>query len=333
MVMKRLICLVFVLHLFQWPHSQASERILVVHSYDKGYDWTQEITKAITAELEPRDVAYTFFYMDTKRNPGPALIKRAALEAKNVIRDFKPKVVIAVDDNAQAYLVKDYVNQSPIQFVFCGVNAKPEKYGYPADNVTGILERTYPAQTLRMLKTLLPNVHRVAVITDHSPTAKLVLWHIQQRNLNSNPGVSITEYLQPVTFSRWQETILRLDQDPRVDAMMIPLFHTVRQDSDQTSEDSNDVIAWTLAHTQKPVVGLYPQIVNRGGFLAVTVDPHEHGRVAAKMALEIVKGKKAADIPMRYNKDGYVMVNLKDKAHLPFDFKVDIDQIADLVIR
>lgn len=40
-----------------------------------------------------------------------------------------------------------------------------------------------------------------------------------------------------------------------------------------------------------------------------------------------------ADIPMRFNLDGFVMVNLKNNGHLPFDFTVDIDQISDLVIR
>lgn len=331
--MRRLICFVFLLHLFLGAESWASDRILVVHSYHKAYDWTAEITKAITSELNTSNVDHTFFYMDTKRNPNQGWILNAAKDAKKAINRYKPKVVIAVDDNAQAFIVKDYVNKSPIQFVFCGVNAKPEKYGYPASNVTGILERTYPLQTLRMLKTLLPKIHRVAVVCDHSPTAKFIVWHIQQRILKSNFGVNVVEYLQPVTFSRWKEVIIRLDQDPLIDAIMIPLYHTVKKDGTQTSEDSDTVIAWTLAHTRKPVVGLFPFIVEAGALLAVTVAPREHGRVAAKMAVEIVTGKTAADIPMRVNQQGYAMVNLKDKGHLPFDFSVDIDQIADMVIR
>ena len=90
---------------------------------------------------------------------------------------------------------------------------------------------------------------------------------------------------------------------------------------------------WTITHTQKPVVGLWPQNVTDGALLAVTVNPHEHGRVAALMAMEILKGKRAGDIPMLINKEGYVMVNLRNKDSLVFDAGIDIDQIADLVIR
>jgi len=311
----------------------AGGKVLVVHSYHEGFDWVKEVNNSLRSVLDPAGVGYQFFYLDTKRNPTEAQIKAAARRARHLLTEYRPGVVIAVDDNAQAYFAKNYNNKRGIQIVFCGVNADPQKYGYPAANATGILERSYPIQTLHVLKVLLPDIHKVVVVSDVSTTSDLVLPRIQKLATNLSPGIDIVGYEQPVTFSQWQKAIIGLDQNPQIDALLIPLYHTVRKEGALTSVASIEVMRWTLAHTQKPVVGLWPQNVTDGALLAVTVNPHEHGRVAAQMALEILNGKRAGDIPVVANKEGYVMVNLRNKEHLIFDAGINIDQIADRVIR
>ena len=311
----------------------ASDRVLVVYSYHQTYEWVQDIHSSIQAVLGGLDVELKAFYMDTKRHSTVSWKRQAAQNAKALIRTFEPRVIIAVDDNAQFYLARSYVDHPSIQVVFCGVNAEPEKYGYPASNVTGILERTYPAQTLKVLKTLMPSIRGIAVVTDDSTTAKIMRPRILDRIGKLAPGINLVEYETPDTFSNWMQVISRLDQDPRVDALLVPLYHTVRRDGDDTSVASKDVMRWTLAHTGKPVVGLWPSIIEHGALLAVTVDPSEHGLEAARMTKEILSGKSAAEIPIRTNTDGYVMVNLRDNAHFVFDATVQVDQIADLVVR
>ena len=88
-----------------------------------------------------------------------------------------------------------------------------------------------------------------------------------------------------------------------------------------------------MNHTRKPIVGMYEHFIFNDGLMAVTVDPREHGSVAATMALEILRGKTAAQIPMSINNEGYVMVNLKNQRDLVFDPNVEIDQIADVIVR
>jgi ABC-type uncharacterized transport system substrate-binding protein len=107
----------------------------------------------------------------------------------------------------------------------------------------------------------------------------------------------------------------------------------VRKDGTNRSMKSTDVMRWTLAHTAKPLVGLYPFLTYDGGFLSVTVDPREHGRVAANMALDILSGKQASQIPMAVNKEGKVLINLKNTGHFFFNTSIDIDLVADVVIR
>jgi ABC-type uncharacterized transport system substrate-binding protein len=311
----------------------AGGKVLVVHSYHEMFDWVKEVNTSLRSVLDPAGVRYQFFYLDTKRKPTEAQIKAAALRARHLLIEYRPGVVIAVDDNAQAYFAKDYINKRGIQIVFCGVNADPQKYGYPAANATGILERSYPIQTLHVLKVLLPDIGKVVVVSDVSTTSDLVLPRIKKLAPNLSPGMVIVGYEQPATFPRWQKIIIGLDQNPQIDALLIPLYHTVRKEGAPTSVASAEVMHWTITHTQKPVVGLWPQNVTDGALLAVTVNPHEHGRVAAQMALQILNGKNAGDIPVMVNKEGYVMVNLRNKEHLVFDAGINIDQIADRVIR
>ncbi len=314
-------------------NASASNRVLIVQSYHEQFTWTSVIHKTIMAEFEGEDIDLKVFFMDTKRNPSEQWKQKAGRQASDLVRKFKPKVVIAVDDNAQTYFAKSFVGSSPVQFVFCGVNAGPEVYGYPASNVTGILERTYPAQSLKVLKTLMPGLQGVAVVTDDSATSEIMRPRIIQRIATLESEISLIRFATPKTFNAWKEEILNLERNPKVDVLLIPLYHTVRDDGDMTSLIPNKVMQWTLAHVSKPVIGTGVHVIEDGGLLAVTVDPREHGRVSAHMAKEILAGKRAADIPMRTNKDGFVMVNLRDNPGFVFDAKVQVEQIADLVIR
>ncbi len=311
----------------------ADQRILVIHSYNLDYEWTHIINKTIIKELVTTGIDHETFVMDTKRHPSEKAKRRAGRDAKQRIAAYRPDVVIAVDDNAQAYVVKDYVNRSDIQFVFCGVNSEPALYGYPADNVTGILERLYPDQTLRMLKAVIPTAFQVAVVSDDSPTSNSILPRFREKAREEELIIPIREYHQPKTFSQWQETIRRLDLDPQINAIMIPLYHTVKMDDSDESVSPARVMRWTVDNTRKPVVGVWSHSVEDGAFFAVTVDPREHGRVAARMAIEILNGQPAGAIPIMTNQEGYVIVNLKDSKHLNLDAKFDIELIADRIIK
>lgn len=332
-MLNRAILLGLVLALLLGTSAIASNRVLVVHSYHEQFTWTSEIDKTIRAEFEGEDIDLNVFFMDTKRNSSEPTKQRAGRKAIDLVRKFRPKVVIAVDDNAQTYFAKSFVDKSPVQFVFCGVNAGPETHGYPASNVTGILERTYPAQSLKVLKTLMPGIQGVAVVIDDSATSEIMRPRIKKRISTLAPEISLVRYAVPKTFNAWKKEILSLERNPKVHALLIPLYHTVRDDGGMTSLSPSEVMRWTLAHVNKPVVGIGTHVIEDGGLLAVTVDPREHGRVAAQMAKAILAGKRADDIPMRTNKDGYVMVNLRGNERFVFDAKVQVEQIADLVIR
>jgi ABC-type uncharacterized transport system substrate-binding protein len=321
-----------VLNLLLITSALCGNRVLVVHSYYEDFDWVQGINKGIRENLKS-DLEYQTFYMDTKRHPNIEWKKKSAREAAELLKTYHPQVVITVDDNAQRFFAHDYVGKSPIQFVFCGVNEEPEKYGYPAANVTGILERTYAAQVLGLLKRIYPKASNVAWVSDFSPTSVGVRTRVEKlARLNKLP-LNIVAYKQPVTFEAWRTTIEALDRDPGVQAFLIPLYHTVTAKSDGQSMLPADVMAWTVKKTSKPIVGFWPFSADDGALCAVAVDPYEHGKVAALMARQILSGKKAGDLPIVTNRNGYVILNLNTANKLGIEIPFEVIQSADRIIE
>lgn len=90
---------------------------------------------------------------------------------------------------------------------------------------------------------------------------------------------------------------------------------------------------WTVDNVKKPVVGLWPFSTDDGALCAVVVDPREHGRVAAEMARQIMNGKKAGEIPVKGNKQGYVIVNVKTAQKLGMDVPFNIIESAQKIIE
>ena len=315
------------------PAAAQAVDVLIVHSYHPGYDWVDGVNAGILRPFQEAGISYQFEYMDTKRHPGEDWKRTSGKKAKAMLEKLKPTVVIAVDDNAQTYFAKDYAGRSEIQVIFCGVNADPDRYGYPANNITGILERTYVDQTLQLLNMINPYWDAVALICDASATAELVLKRLEDTKAAGKLPVPVVSLSQPSNFDEWKKTVLANEQDPLIKALLIPLYHTVKDHQTGRSVLPAAIMQWTTAHTSKPIVGLWPFSPQDGALAAVVVDPHEHGRTAALMAKQILAGKSAAELPMVQNRDGYVVINMKCASALNIEVPFEILQTADRIIE
>ena len=162
--------------------SQAADKfkVLVVMSYDEEYRWVQDMKEGTDAALT--DICEVkYFYMDTKRHLEGG--EEKAKEAYTLYQKFQPDGVIAADDNAQSMFVVPYLKdkvKTPI--MFCGVNAAPEKYGYPGSNVSGILERQHLRDSITFVQQLVPSVKILGVMTADNPTGRALVQIIQSNS-------------------------------------------------------------------------------------------------------------------------------------------------------
>jgi ABC-type uncharacterized transport system substrate-binding protein len=264
--------------------------------------------------------------MDTKRRTDTAWKQQSGQAALDLVQSWQPDVVIAVDDNAQQYFARYLAGKPAPQVVFCGVNNEAEDYGYPASNVTGILERQHFIESLALLVRIKPDVRRIAVMTDDSPTGAgaMKFMHTKQTPLE------VVAWETPKTFTQWQQKIL--DLQDKADAIVIHMYHTVKMEGSDQSMVPNDVMAWTLANSRIPLVGLLSFSIDDGMLCGVVESAVEQGLEAGQMAKKILAGTPPSTIPIITAIDGQSMLNLDTARKLGIEVAPDIIKSVDIVI-
>lgn len=283
--------------------SAAQYKVLVVMSYEENYPWCQEMKTAIDATLkETSDVRY--FYMDTKTHPENG--EQKAKEAYALYQEFQPDGVLTADDNAQSMFVVPYLKdtvKTPV--IFCGVNADPAKYGYPASNVSGVLERYHILEAIAFAKQLSPGIEKVGLIARDDSTGAALLAQIEQEAANYPAqfvGAKMTKTLaEAVTEAKaFAQTC---------DALLIgPTEGLPDEQGAATGEKSN--LPPILSAFGKPTISFADWRVKYGVLLGVLVMGEEQGGLAAEMLLKAMQGTPLADLPINQGRHGRKTLNV-----------------------
>jgi ABC-type uncharacterized transport system substrate-binding protein len=279
-------------------------RVLVVQSYERDYSWTRDVDTGINRVLADKN-AYSlrWFYMDTKRHPWKEFKVNAGKTVTKLIDRWQPTVVIAVDDDAHEYALKNFANRPDIQIVFSGVNNSADKYGYnTASNVTGILEKK-PYHALRETLLLMGRLQekkqpiRIMFIGDGSESVR----GDEEDFRNSDwAGISVHDSRLAETFDQWKAAIA-MAKERKIDYLVTANYRRLqRKAGARELVPPNEVLKWTAANTDIPVIGTNSFFVEDGGVLAIATSPYEQGEVAAAMANDILsKGKRTSQIPVQ----------------------------------
>jgi ABC-type uncharacterized transport system substrate-binding protein len=311
--------MIVTLVLFGW-YNMSKPRILILHSYDKSYAWVRDINIGLNRTLNSRYLyQVNWYYMDTKRHPFADFKNSAGIAARNVIKQTKPDIVIAIDDDAQQYAAKYFINDPQIKIVFAGINNQAEDYGYDkANNVTGILERL-PLSAIRETLESASNFKslnrpiRIAYLGDESPTVRGDIKQIQ--NFNWAPEELVT-IKQVKTWPEWQQAIQTFSTT--VDVVVVTGYRGLSRSANESAlVPPQEVIEWTDTNAAIPVISGNGFFTEDGGMLAIGTSPYEQGEVAAAKALDILfKGKNPADLPFRTSEQFIVtMSDSKMKRH------------------
>lgn len=276
--------------------------ILVLHSYNTDYSWVRDVNEGLKRTLDNRKagVNVIYHYMDTKNYPSPEDKEKAGTIAKEIIHIIKPDVVIAIDDDAQIYTMKDYVNDPHIKIVYAGLNAKPEIYGYDkAKNVTGVLERL-PIDGIKELVTYMkPDIKkgqmiRVGHVADDSKVVKY-----DDKNMHEYKNWAPLDFVPTIlssTFDEWKKLVV--DAKKRMDVMLVSNYRKIYTDnSKKVLVPYKDVMKWTFENSPVPIIGINAFVTEDGAGISIGTSPFEQGEVSMQVALDIILNqKKISDI-------------------------------------
>ncbi len=302
----------------------ASYKVLVVMSYGLDHDFEQEIRQGIDSVL--RDHSNTkYIYLGTKKNiaSGP----QKAREAYELYKKFKPDGVIAVDDNAQAMFVVPYLKdkvKTPV--MFCGVNAEPEIYGYPASNVSGILERVPISQSLAFAKQLMPDIKTFGYMALDSPTGRSILNYLQHE-VDTMP-LKLASIQLPATMAETRKLIAGINQE--IDIWYVPTMQGIKDDNGipLTHKQIVPILADTFT---RPLLGDHKDIIKYGMLCGMTLVGQEQGSTAAEMLLKAMTGTPISKLPITRNKKGNPVINVTVMKQLGIKPKPILLKDAELV--
>ena len=275
-------------------YNLSKPRVMILQSYGPDYSWTRDVDVGIHRVLGTNSghgYWLRWHYMDVKRHPWNAAKQSAGIEAKRAIDDWQPNLIIAIDDDAQKYAAKFYVNRPDIKIVFAGTNGGVTDYGYDnANNVTGILERK-PLPALREALMQIPHDAsrplRMMQIGDNSDSVRFDNAFVTAFDWSP---IQYTGTRLVDNYPEYQQAIL--NAPATADWILAGNYRKfARSKTDPTLVPPEEVIAWTMKNSKLPMVSLDGFFVEDGGMLAIATSPFEQGQVAATMARQIIEKK------------------------------------------
>lgn len=278
-------------------------RILVISSYHPEYLWVQEEASGLEAALQQQSVEIEQFYLDTKRNPGIEWQRSIFSEALTKIGEYRPDIMVVFDDNACQF-ISENIDVLPMPVVFAGMNDNPEDYGFPAPNVTGVLERIHLLNSLAFLRELSPDTDNIYLISDDSPTSRKIFKRFTQAELEN----VFSEIILTNDFALWQQKILSWQKQDA--ALAILLYHTLSVPGNGQSIPSEEVMDWTLNHNRLPECAVFDFVIQDGALCGEIISGYGQGKAAGEIVTEIIRGRKPAEIPMVTPETGEKIINL-----------------------
>ena len=245
-------------------------------SYEQENPWCIQIKEGIDSVFAGNsDIKY--FYMDTKKNIEGGVQK--AKDAYELYKRFRPDGVIAADDNAQSMFILPYLKdkvKTPV--MFCAVNEKPEKYGYPASNVSGILERDFIGESIAFAKQLVPSINTVGFLAKDSPSGRAI-----RNQIEIESDTYLAKFAGFKLVKTIKETLAVLEEYKKTcDALFVDATNGIL-DADGRSLDNQQVTKIIAKTYKKPLIGANNFHVRYGVLCAVVKSGNAQGRISAEM--------------------------------------------------
>jgi ABC-type uncharacterized transport system substrate-binding protein len=334
---------------------QQKKKIFVVSSYHKGYLWSQSTQKGLTDAMlnygyldnikqaqdftkndhvDSSKVSIKKAWMDTKRKNSFDEIAKTTARIMQSIDAFKPDLVLLGDDNAANYIGNQLLDSS-IPVVFWGINGLPLKYGLvesmdsPGHNVTGVWQAGYPKESLELLKRLMPEAEKFAILACDSETSRPRVKQIRILARKGKLPLKLVDVVVTNSFSDFKTRVIELI--PKVDAFFI-LNHDTFMDDEGNHVDMLEVGKWYLENVNKPEVAPEPQFVREGMLATASDSGYNQSYKAFEMAYDILEqGLNPSRMRTVVPPKGPLMVNRIRAMTLGISLEDKMDTIDEII--
>lgn len=307
----------------------APVRILHAMSYHTPWRWTEGQLEGFKVGLGDVKAEYKVFELDTKRHSDARQKDERGKVARALVEQWKPDLIYTSDDDAQDLVTRYYLD-TPIVQIFSGVNKAPEHYGFDkAGNVTGVVEHEHFAESVRLLKRVVPTVKRLVVVLDDAPMWSTVVERMKAAKLP--PDVSIVAGDTIRTFDEYKQRVAAYPK--MADAIvLIGIFNF--KDEAGKNVPYQEVLRWTAENSSLPDLSFWLDRVHHGTLVAVTVSEYEQGLAAGRLARKVLVDRKSPrDLPMLPTTKGMPVISLARANKLGLKVHSDLLLSAQIVTQ
>jgi len=288
--------LLFSIFFLNFLFANTPKEVLLIHSYHKGYSWSDDISRTIEKNLsENNNIELTTVYMDAKRIDNELYLNHLANLYKEEFDGRKFDLILISDNTAFDFILKyhDFLFKN-IPVLFCGIN-NFNKSLLEKNNIqnfmSGVAEEVDLEKNFELISKLHPNLKNLLIINDTSTTGSAI-----KRDLNPiiekyKKKFNI-EYTDNLEINNLKDKVSLLDKNSVI--LFVLLFKdttgkyfTYKQSFTQIKE---------ISHV--PIYGLWDFYLNNGIVGGLLTSAVSQGEVISKMALDILNGKKITDIPI-----------------------------------
>lgn len=298
------------------------QRILVLHSYDPSYQWTQDFQKGIdnALSLATTPVKVSIEYLDTKRVNTPEYYEELIRYFQFKYGDYPFDAVIATDDNAVRFLNQAKIDPNRrIPIVAVGINNLSENLVNVSDRATIIYERDDIKENITTIIKLRKNIKNLYYLADRSTTSELVR-KTAMEIMSDYPQINIIE-IRDRSLTDAGEFLSTVSPN---DAVILTHFNT---DLDHGIYHSYEEISSVIGRNSAAPVFVFWEFYIENGIIGGYVNHSESLGVESVLALDRY-------LPLKFKKE-LTITNTK----LPvFDYNVmkkfgiDIKQLPKMAI-
>jgi len=323
------------------------KRIYIVQSYEVGHVCGEPQAEGILQSLAAagwtlgKNLEMKSYYMDTyKVNTSAESMHAEGQKALKEIAEFKPDIVFALDDAAVAEVMMPLIG-GDMPVVFSGMNGQPEMYNerkhymdsraHPGGNVTGVYEKLYAAQAVKVMTQAVPDLrgHKVVMITDYSPTGNGLT---KQFEIELKDVTDVHWEVQRVhDWAEYTALIERLNGDADVKAIYPVALSLPGEGGSRYA--AAQIYDWTLAHSRKPEMAINYFFARMGLFGGAGVNFGAMGRLVGQKGAKVLAGTKAGDLPIEDAPDYAIVFNLKRARDLGIEIPPRVLAAANAVYK
>ncbi|MBN2244383.1 MAG: ABC transporter substrate-binding protein [Candidatus Aminicenantes bacterium] len=190
------------------------------------------------------------------------------------------------------------------------------------ENVTGVSSRGPIKESLRFIKTVLPDVKRIGTIW--TPTELNSEYYL---DLVREGAAELGFEIVAVPVANKSEVLLSAQ------VLVNKQIDAIYQISDNTINASFEAIGRVAEENGIPLFGGFLASVELGASAALGWNFFDMGYKAGQIAISVMKGTDPADIPFQYMEDVLLHINLPAAQKQGVHFSEDILAQADKVIR